>query len=114
MQVPTGNRDVQAFDDELPGFGIRKCKDGPASFFVMYQRGMKQRRITLGPVLQGNLKQMRLLRRLPLRLAVRQRHIIRAEHRRGRIGELHLNYRPMGRAAPDRAADDREVRGVRR
>jgi hypothetical protein len=31
MIVPAGARDAQAFDDELPGFGIRKFYSGKAS-----------------------------------------------------------------------------------
>jgi integrase len=61
LEVPPGKRDVQAFDDELPGFGVRKFKNGSASYFVKYQVGLKQRRITLGRVVRGNLKDMRLL-----------------------------------------------------
>jgi len=32
IQVPAGARDVQVFDDELPGFGIRKFASGRALF----------------------------------------------------------------------------------
>ena len=31
MAMPPGKRDVQAFDDQLPGFGIRKFADGKPS-----------------------------------------------------------------------------------
>jgi len=58
--VPTGARDVQAFDDELPGFGIRKFARGRASYFVKFNVGHQQRRKTLGKVVRGNLKAMRL------------------------------------------------------
>ena len=34
MVVPSGKRDVQEFDDELPGFGIRKFASDKASYFV--------------------------------------------------------------------------------
>jgi integrase len=60
LEVPTGARDVQAFDDELPGFGIRKFKGGKASYFVKFSVGTQQRRKTLGKVVRGNLKAMRL------------------------------------------------------
>ena len=60
LVVPAGARDVQAFDDELPGFGIRKFNSGRASYFVKYAVGAQQRRLTLGAVVRGNLKPMRL------------------------------------------------------
>ena len=57
--VPAGARDVQVFDDELPGFGIRKFARGHASYFVKFNIGHQQRRKTLGKVVRGNLKAMR-------------------------------------------------------
>jgi hypothetical protein len=60
LTVPPGARDVQVFDDELPGFGIRKFARGHASYFVKYNIGRQQRRKTLGKVVRGNLKAMRL------------------------------------------------------
>jgi integrase len=60
LQVPKGVRDAQAFDDDLPGFGIRKFASGRAAYFVKYAVGAQQRRLTLGKVVRGNLKPMRL------------------------------------------------------
>ena len=60
MIVPAGARDAQAFDDELPGFGIRKFNSGKASYFVKFNVGVQQRRKTIGKVVRGNLKAMRL------------------------------------------------------
>jgi hypothetical protein len=60
LHVPAGARDVQVFDDELPGFGIRKFAKGHASYFVKFSIGKQQRRKTLGKVVRGNLKAMRL------------------------------------------------------
>ena len=60
LRVPPGARDVQVFDDELPGFGIRKFAKGHASYFVKFNVGLQQRRKTLGKVVRGNLKAMRL------------------------------------------------------
>src|SRR5688572_20557690 len=59
LPVPDGKRDVQAFDDALPGFGIRKFTSGKASYFVKFNVGSKQRRLTLGKVVPGNLAEMR-------------------------------------------------------
>jgi integrase len=60
LVVPVGARDMQVFDDELPGFGIRKFDSGKASYFVKFNVGRQQRRKTLGAVVRGNLKDMRL------------------------------------------------------
>ena len=60
LRVPSGKRDMQVFDDELAGFGIRKFDSGQASYFVKFNVGPQQRRKTLGKVLRGNLKAMRL------------------------------------------------------
>lgn len=59
LRVAEGERDVQIFDDDLPCFGIRKFSSGKASYFVKYKIGTKQRRLTLGPVVRGNLAEMR-------------------------------------------------------
>src|SRR5262249_46916193 len=58
--VPDGARDVQVFDEGLAGFGIRKFASGRACYFVKYAIGAQQRRLTLGKVVRGNLKTMRL------------------------------------------------------
>jgi integrase len=60
LQVPAGKRDVLVFDDELPGFGIRKYASGSAVYIVKYQTRGKPHRFKLGPVVRGDLKQMRL------------------------------------------------------
>ena len=60
LVVPAGARDVQVFDADLPGFGIRKFESGKASYFVKFNVGRQQRRKTLGTVVRGNLKVMRL------------------------------------------------------
>jgi integrase len=59
MRVAPGERDVQIFDDVLPGFGIRKFESGRASYFVKFNVGLQQRRLTLGAVVSGNLAEMR-------------------------------------------------------
>src|SRR5262245_1185084 len=59
IKVPEGARDVLVFDDELPGFGIRKFASGYASYIVKYEVGTQQRRLALGKVIKGNLADMR-------------------------------------------------------
>jgi integrase len=59
LVVPPGKRDVQVFDDTLPGFGIRKFSSGRVSYFVKFNVGEQQRRLTLGAVVPGNLAEMR-------------------------------------------------------
>jgi integrase len=53
LQVPEGAKEVQAFDDALPGFGVRKQASGHTTFFVKYTVGTQQRRKTLGPFVPG-------------------------------------------------------------
>ena len=59
IKIPEGKRDVIVFDDELPVFGIRRFVSGRASYIVKYEVGTKQRRLTLGKVIKGNLADMR-------------------------------------------------------
>src|SRR5215467_10622143 len=59
LQVPEGAKDIQAFDDELPGFGVRKFASGKTSLFVKYTVGKQQRRKTLGPWIAGTLPTIR-------------------------------------------------------
>lgn len=44
LVVPAGARDIQVFDDELPGFGCRVFASGAASYFVKFNVGAQQRR----------------------------------------------------------------------
>jgi len=55
LHVPRGKRDIQVFDDALPGFGVRVFASGKASYFVKFNVGKQQRKKSLGPVLPGNL-----------------------------------------------------------
>lgn len=59
LRVPAGKRDIQVFDDAPPGFGIRKFESGKASYFVKFNLGTQQRRLTLGAVLSGNFAELR-------------------------------------------------------
>jgi hypothetical protein len=59
LEVPAGKRDILVFDDDLPGFFIRKFESGKASYGVKYNVGRQQRRLTLGVVVPGVLREMR-------------------------------------------------------
>jgi hypothetical protein len=59
LQVPEGAKEVQAFDDALPGFGVRKQASGHTTFFVKYTVGAQQRRKTLAPFVPGALAGIR-------------------------------------------------------
>ena len=59
LQIPHGDKEVQAFEDDLPGFGVRKFASGKASLFVKYSVGAQQRRKTLGPWVAGALPAIR-------------------------------------------------------
>ncbi len=61
LVVPRGKRDIQIFDDALPGFGIRKFSSGKAFYFCKYNIGRKQRKMSLGPVVPGTLAAKRKL-----------------------------------------------------
>jgi integrase len=59
LKVPPGARDVQIFDDKLPGFGLRKFASGKASFFVKFNVGKQQRRMSLGVATASGLEDAR-------------------------------------------------------
>jgi len=59
LQVPEGAKEVQAFDDALPGFGVRKQASGHTTLFVKYTVGAQQRRKTLAPFVPGALAGIR-------------------------------------------------------
>jgi|SRR5262245_46758127 len=52
-------KDVQVFDDELPGFGVRTFSSGAAFSFVKYNVDIQQRRKTVGRAVKGNPNDMR-------------------------------------------------------
>jgi hypothetical protein len=60
LKVPDGLKDIQVFDDKLPGFGVRKYEQGHACYIVKFSVRGEQRKRTLGRVVPGNLKAMRL------------------------------------------------------
>ena len=92
--VPEGARDAFAWDDDLAGFGIRRYASGKCAYVVKYGIGAQQRRHTLGKVVRGNLKDMRLeasriLAKARLGMdAVAEARAIKAKARRGTLGDL--------------------------
>jgi len=97
LQVPAGKRDVQVFDDTLPGFGIRKFESGKASYFVKFNVGTQQRRLTLGVVVPGNLAEMRrkassVLSKARLGQDAVAEKRTAAGKRQGALGELIAKY----------------------
>ena len=55
LKIPKGRRDAQVFDDKLAGFGVRRFASGKASFFVKYNVGNQQRRMSLGAATANRL-----------------------------------------------------------
>src|SRR5262245_32776790 len=50
LRLPPGKTDHIAFDDDVPGFGIRLRDGGSRSFVFQYKVGDRQRRMNLGAV----------------------------------------------------------------
>ena len=56
---PLSAGDVFAWDDELPGFGIRVKPSGHKSYLIQYREGLRTRRMTLGACSLFKLEQAR-------------------------------------------------------
>jgi integrase len=50
LELPPGKRDHIAWDDDVPGFGLRMRAGGSRSYIFQYKVGAQQRRIALGAV----------------------------------------------------------------
>jgi integrase len=50
LKLPAGKIDTVAFDDRVPGFGIRLREGGSRTWIFQYALGAKQRRVTIGQV----------------------------------------------------------------
>ena len=60
VAVPSGKRDINIFDDDLPGFHIRKYDTGKSFYCVKYGLpGGKQRKVSLGAAISGVENDMR-------------------------------------------------------
>ena len=60
-RIPRGRRDVVIADDAMPGFFLRIFAGGAAVYGVCFRVGRQQRRMSLGPVVDGGLKEARKL-----------------------------------------------------
>ena len=89
-------RDVRAFDSSLPGFGILKSDTGRAVYFVKFNVGAQQRKLTLGPVVRGNLAKMRMRAEEVLAKARLKQDVV-AEHREAAAtAEAQANRQTLG------------------
>jgi integrase len=59
LALQQGKAELIAFDDDLPGFGIRLRAGGKRTWIVQYRVGKKQRRLTLGSAAAIGLDQAR-------------------------------------------------------
>jgi integrase len=59
LALQQGKAELIAFDDDLPGFGIRLRAGGKRTWVVQYRVGRKQRRLTLGSTAAIGLDQAR-------------------------------------------------------
>ncbi len=50
VMVPPGKSEIIAFDDDVPGFGLRVRISGSRNWIFQYRVGIKQRKISLGAV----------------------------------------------------------------
>ena len=48
IAVPSGKSEIIAFDDDVPGFGLRIRAGGSTTWIFQYRQGNKQRRLSLG------------------------------------------------------------------
>jgi hypothetical protein len=62
LKMPAGKSDHIAWDDELPGFGVRLRNDRK-SYICQYRIGAKQRRESLGDVRKVKLEDARKIAR---------------------------------------------------
>jgi integrase len=84
VAVPRGKSETIAFDDDVPGFGLRVRVGGSTSWIFQYRQGAKQRRISLGSA-----------------------KAISVQDARERVGQLHARVRlgedPAGQKIESRA-----------
>ena len=59
LSSPPGRSEVIAFDDALPGFGLRVRATGGRTWVYQYKIGSRHRRVTLGSASAIKLEQAR-------------------------------------------------------
>jgi hypothetical protein len=62
LTLPVGKTDYIAWDDDLPGFGVR-LRDGRKSYVCQYRIGTQQRRESLGDVRRIKLEDAKKIAR---------------------------------------------------
>ncbi len=63
---PVGGQRTEYFDEFLPGFSVRVAPSGRKSFCVLYRRGRRLRRYTLGRYPPLSLSQARAMAKAAL------------------------------------------------
>jgi integrase len=58
-RITPGDRDVFAWDDAMPGFGVRVKPSGVKSYIIQYRRGAVSKRMTIGSCSLFRLEQAR-------------------------------------------------------
>jgi integrase len=88
LTLPAGRTEIIAFDDGLPGFGLRVRATGGRSWIYQYKVGPRQRRVTLGNAHAVKLEQARAIA-ANLHAQVRLGHDVAAERdaRRAKVAE---------------------------
>ena len=70
LQLPRGKTDLVAFDDALPGFGLRLRAGGSRNWIIQYETGNRQRRMVIGsaalPLDEARASAARLLAQVKL------------------------------------------------
>ncbi len=69
---PVGGQRTEYFDEFLPGFSVRVAPSGRKSFCVLYLRGRRLRRYTLGRYPPLSLTQARAMAKAALAEAARE------------------------------------------
>jgi integrase len=88
LALPPGKSEIIAFDDALPGFGLRVRETGGRSWIYQYKVGPRHRRVTLGNASAVKLEQARA-NAAKLHAQVRLGHDVAAERneRRAKVAE---------------------------
>lgn len=92
---PTPGKQIDYFDERMPGFGLRVSPSGHRAWIVLYRAGRRLRRLTLGPYPVLSLADARLKAKLALSEVIQGADPAaekRAERRAEIFGELAVEY----------------------